>query len=161
ENNFFYNFTDLGLVMMGPRGVNVNHNTILGPKVFLAADVAATTGLVFTNNIAQYGEYGVWGSGASIGQGALNSYFPSAVFSINMLFDGQRSACHYPAKTFVPTLHQVGLVNPAATDYRLSSTSPFLRKGTDGKDIGADMPTVVSMLANVTTGQTSSVLPST
>jgi hypothetical protein len=161
EHNLFENISGFGMLLMGPNGVVIDHNTILAARAFLAADGSPATGFRFTNNIAQYGQSGVFGSGILNGLSALNAYFPGWTFTNNVLFDGQTEASLYPPGNFFPSLAAVGFVDAAAHDYRLGASSPYLTSGTDGKPLGGDMATINAMAAIAIGGFTNSSAPAT
>ena len=85
---------------------------------------------------------------------ALNAYFPGSRFTNNALLDGQTSPASYPAGNLFRPTAEAGFMNLAAGDYRLGAASPFLASGTDGRAIGADVATLMSMIANTVTGRT-------
>ena len=157
QNNVFENIAERGFAAFGAATLVIDHNTLLmnpGSQMLLAGDIAPTSGLVFTNNIATHGLYGVWGSGAGLGTVALNAYFPGAQFANNALLDAPVNPSSYPAGNLFRTTAEAGFMNLAAGDYRLGSASPFLASGTDGRAIGADVATLMSMTANTVTGRT-------
>ena len=152
QNNLFENIGQWGIELLGPSHVTVDHNTILSADAFLVADVGPTPGLAFTNNIALYGNSGLWGSGYGSGVTALNHYFPGYTFTANALVDGQAYASLYPPNNFFPAFASVGFTNAASNDYRLLPSSPYLTSGADGKQLGADAAAVMSLTAPVETG---------
>ncbi len=157
QNNVFENISERGFVVLGVVTLVIDHNTVLlnpGSQMLLGADLAPSSGLVFTNNIATHGLYGVWGSGAGLGTTALNAYFPGARFTNNVLLDPQANPASYPAGNLFRTTAEVGFMNLAAGDYRLGATSSFLASGTDGRALGADVATLMSMTANTVSGRT-------
>ncbi|MFN0111076.1 MAG: hypothetical protein ACKVZH_19620 [Blastocatellia bacterium] len=115
--------------------VIVDHNTVIQSGDITAAYDQSNPNFVFTNNILAHGPYGVKGDGTGVGNDTINTYFPAAAFTKNVLAGG--TASNYPAGHFFPTtLDSVGFVNSATGDYRLSSTSPYRNAGTDGQDLG-------------------------
>ncbi len=128
------------------------NNTIFHSGNICAAytnrNTPSNTGFVYRNNISAHNEYGWFGADVGIGLPALNTYFPSAIFEGNILAGGAASA--YPAGNHFPaTLDAVGFVNRAGGDYRLSSSSSFKNRGTDGRDPGADVDAVNAATAGV------------
>jgi hypothetical protein len=72
------------------------------------------------------------------GTTTLKKYAPGAIVTRNVLARG-RPLC--PAGNYFPaTLNTVGFVDLNGGNYALSSTSPYLLKGTEGKNLGADIP---------------------
>ena len=127
------------LLMTGaPDSVTVDHNTIYQQKIMVLADGAPITNFVLTNNVAPHNEYGIFGSGAGMGNGAIAKYFPSAIIRRNAI--GGANASIYPPDNFYPsmTTFNAQFVNVAGSDFRLVAGSIFNNAGTDGKDLGID-----------------------
>ena len=127
--------------------VVIDHNTGLQSGKALATDAATHTGFVYQNNIALDNE-----SAGALGYGeAWAARFPGYVFARNVLTGGTPSA--YPAENFFPrAASDVGFVNAASGDYRLSAASPYSNAGTDGANIGADYETVQAAAAEAVSG---------
>ncbi|MCW5982417.1 MAG: hypothetical protein KIT09_30300 [Bryobacteraceae bacterium] len=88
------------------------------------------------------------GTNTTTGTPTLTAFAPGYAFKKNALIGG--ASAKYPADNFFPAaVSNVGFVNPSAGDYRLNSTSPFRGKGTDGKDLGADLTTVLTATQGV------------
>lgn len=141
----------LTLFSVGPSHVTIDHNTFLSSS-FAAYGATgappplpnATTGFVFTNNIASHD---FTGDGGPIGTATLMQYFPGAVFEKNVMVGV--NPLLYPARNFFPaTFNEVGFVDYADGDYRLSTRSPYKNAGTDGKDIGADIDALAAAMAS-------------
>lgn len=139
-------FTDISSANWGGRGylaltvggknLTFDHNTVFtdGSSV-IYADGPPVSGLVFTNNIVPDNGYAVMGSGSSEGNGTLATYYPGAVFRRNVLIGA--NAGSYPGDNYFPSaVADVGFVDPAGGNYRLSSSSPYRGAATDGTDIG-------------------------
>ncbi|MBL8186982.1 MAG: fibronectin type III domain-containing protein, partial [Acidobacteria bacterium] len=115
--------------------VVVDHNTAIQTGDAITTYGSTSLNFVFTNNILAHGPYGVKGDGKGTGNDTLNTYFPGAVFSKNVLVNGISS--NYPAGNFFPSAFSaVGFVDLTGGDYRLSTTSSYRNAGTDGLDIG-------------------------
>lgn len=134
-----------------PRDVTIDHNTVLhtghivlfySGRYINSSGVPVTggpvQGFVFTNNLAKHNAYGIFGSGKSSGTVSLTYYAPGAVVRRNVLATDQSFASRYPPDNFFPTVANftAGFLNPAARDYRLVTSSPYIDAGTDGLDIG-------------------------
>jgi hypothetical protein len=148
KNNLFY---DIGGSVWGANGrlfqiidatadVHIDHNTAIQTSNIITADGAPSTGFVYTNNIAPHNSYGVIGSGRGVGNDSLIYYFPACQFAKNLLMSGPANA--YPAGNFFSTMSQVGFVDVASANYRLSNTSQYKHAGTDGLDIGTDQDAI-------------------
>jgi hypothetical protein len=129
----------------GPKNVTFDHNTVDNngsSAIFIYGGYTLTgttlLGLEITNNLLRDNSYGIYGDNYGEGLAALKAYAPNGVVQRNTLAGG--SANVYPTGNDFPTLTQwlASFVNAAASDYRLVSTSPSKRSGTDGKDLGVD-----------------------
>lgn len=128
--------TGAGIATRALNGLNdlaEFHNTINNNGDYSAQallfDGNPQTRLAWHSNALYNGEYGVFGSGGT-GSGALVKFAPGALFAYNLLVGGNCSIL--PATTLCPT------TMPA---------TPGL--GYDGVRIGADIPFVTALTANV------------
>ncbi len=139
----------LFLIQDGPRDLVIDHNTgIQTDSPILVATQASgrwpAVHFVFTNNIAP-SVRNVREVEPRTPLDLLATYFPGYVFARNALVGGNPLA--YPPENFFPaSLGAVGLVNPAAGDYRLAAGSPYRGQGTDGKDLGADLSAIAAAI---------------
>ena len=125
----------------GTADVHIDHNTAFQSYNAGTADGRPHTGFVYTNNLTPHNDYGFIGSGHSVGNDTLLTYFPACVFAKNVLVAGP--APTYPFGNFFPGgMSNVGFVDYAAGNYRLAATSLYKGAGTDGFDIGADMDAI-------------------
>jgi hypothetical protein len=128
----------------GPSGVVLDHNTILQTSnlvtVYGGKKGAWTPspGFRFTNNIARHNTYGILGDGVGFGTKAIETYFPDAVVTNNVLAGGR--ANRNPPHNFFPSLDELtaDFVNPDNSDYRLSPRSSLRRAATDGGPLGVN-----------------------
>ncbi|MGE0131189.1 MAG: fibronectin type III domain-containing protein [Blastocatellales bacterium] len=128
---------ELFQIVGGAEYITIDHNTGFATGKILATDTnkGLNKALVFTNNIVAHNNYGVSGSGTGVGLPTLNRWWTSYVFQKNVIVGGQAS--NYPSGNyFINSFSEVGFVDMAKGDYRLSSSSPYRSAGTDGKDIG-------------------------
>jgi hypothetical protein len=147
------------LIGDGPGRVTVNHNTIIQTGNVISAyggsskDPMPVRDFTFTNNLALHNANGVHGDGQSVGLGAINAYFPDAVFSGNVLAGGRAS--RYPAGNEFPDEETFArqFVNFGQGDFRLAGNSSFQRAATDRRDIGADIPTILAKTNGVIEGR--------
>ncbi|MBI2827732.1 MAG: hypothetical protein HYX77_00490 [Acidobacteria bacterium] len=138
-----------GLFQIGSAtaDVVVDHNTAIHADSVITADGAPNTGFVYTNNLTPHNEYGIAGSGTGTGRPTLERYFPQAIVSRNVLVGGLPRL--YPPENFFPrSLEEVGFVDRAQGDYRLASSSPYRRAGTDGNDPGVDHHQLSAAMGN-------------
>jgi hypothetical protein len=148
RNNLFY---DIGgsqwggngrfLQISEAAGVTLDHNTVLQTGNIITAYGVATSDFVFTNNLAPNNDYGVIGDGTASGNATIDQYLPASNFKKNAIVGGRESI--YPKKNVFPSsLAEIGFVDAASGDYRLSATSPLKGAGTKGRDIGADLEAI-------------------
>jgi hypothetical protein len=145
KNNLFEDVTTqwggtarLFQILNGALNVSVDHNTGFPAGAILIADQSPSSGLLFTNNLADHGAYGFFGSGQAEGTATLADYLPNSVFERNGIIGGNASL--YPSGNFFPAeIGNVGFVNSAAGDYRLLAGSSLHDAATDGGDIGVNV----------------------
>jgi hypothetical protein len=111
--------------------VEVDHNTVLQSGNVITAYGAANFGFVFKNNLVLHNLYGIKGDGTKSGNETLDFYFPDRSFKKNVIVGAQNSA--YPQKkNFYPAfIEEVGFVDFANGNYRLTLFSPFQNVGVD------------------------------
>jgi hypothetical protein len=127
-------------IVSGAEYVTIDHNTGFATGNILSTDSTQglNVGLVFTNNIVAHNSYGVIGSDTGIGLSTLSRWWKSYVFKKNVIVGGQAS--NYPPDNyFINSFREVGFVDMANGDYRLSSSSSYRNAGADGKNIGCDL----------------------
>ena len=114
---------------------------------------ASMYGLVFTNNLVITARYPIWNTGGGKGSCAyanipvttMNNCFSTYTFANNGLIapPPRYKPSTWPSHNlFAQTIEDVGFTNFNSGDggnYRLLSRSPYKNKGTDGKDLGADI----------------------
>lgn len=131
----------------GPNDLSINHNTVLNDGNTITFDACPCLNFVFTNNLMAHNSYGIIGSGSGVGLPSLQKNASRMVFKRNVLAGG--NARDYPNDNFFPvSLNQAQFTNDAQFNYRLKETSPFKRKGTDGKDIGCDFEQLEAAIKN-------------
>ena len=120
-------------------------------------------GLSFTNNIVTTGKYPVWSTGggatncayANVPLASLNSCFRTHSFTNNALVavPAAYPAVSWPAGNFfADNMQGVSFVQASASvagSYQLLANSPFRSRGTDGRDIGADIVGLSAALQGV------------
>jgi hypothetical protein len=110
-------------------------------------------GLVFTNNLVITARYPIWSTGGGKGSCAysnvpvttIDNCFTTYTFANNALIEPppRYKPSTWPSKNlFAPTIEAVKFTNFNGGDggnYQLLSRSPYKNKGTDSKDLGADI----------------------
>jgi hypothetical protein len=135
-------------VLNGTDDLVIEHNTGFQDGSVLFAGGAPNMGFIYRNNIAPHNEFGVHGEGTAPGTSTLDTYFPGSIFARNILVGGNPAM--YPTDNVHPaSLNDVGFVDLAGGDYRLSPQSPYKNGGTDGQDIGADIDAITAALTGV------------
>jgi hypothetical protein len=130
------------------NNVLIAHNTGFHSGQVVHFEGAPSEGFIYRNNISAHNTYGIFGQSSQTGNVTLNRYAPGAIVTANVLAGG--SPALYPSGNYFPaTLNNVGFVDMLDGDYRLSATSPYRLKGTDGWDLGAHIPTVTAATAGV------------
>jgi len=133
----------------GSESLVVDHNTAFPSGAIGFEDGSKLhTGFVFQNNIVPHANYGFACSGLGEGLVCLNGMFPGGVFRKNLIsgvIEGD-----YPPQNFYPSsIDKARFVYRSDGNYRLSSSSPYRKAGTDGKDIGADINAIEAATAGV------------
>jgi hypothetical protein len=160
KNNLFY---DIGGDEWGDNGrflqitetesVTVDHTTVIHTGNIITAYGKPNLDFSFTNNLAPNNAFGVIGDGSSSGAKSIEKYLPFSVFKKNVIINGGSTA--YPKKNYFPSsIDEVGFVDPATGNYRLSPSSAFKNAGTKNKDIGADLDAIEAARNQVTTNRT-------
>ncbi|MBZ5664227.1 MAG: putative Ig domain-containing protein [Acidobacteriia bacterium] len=149
--------------------ITINHVTAFpdpGSHVMITGNVyqnAPMYALVFTNNLVITGQYPVWNTGGGPASCAykdvpvttINTCFTSYTFGNNGLIatPPKFPPSSWPTNNMFPTsVDSVAFVNfnnGNGGNYELQSNSPYKGKGTDGKDLGADIVGLNEALANV------------
>ena len=149
QNNVFDRLDPDGIgfqLLQGAQDILVNHNTMVyaGGRSMMQFDGTPVDRLVFTNNIVQYGQYGVFGSGKGVGKPAISYYAPSNIFANNVFTGNAAAQSLYPeCNYFVDSSNAVGFVSLTGTsNYQLKTNSKFRNAAIDHKDVGADAAAV-------------------
>jgi hypothetical protein len=120
-------------------------------------------GLVFTNNVIVTGRYPVWDASGGTNNCAqtdvpvtvIDQCYTTNTFSHNALVATPSAfpPSTWPADNMFPAnvsdVEFVDFNNGNGGNYELQSSSPYKNKGTDGKDLGADIVGLNSALANI------------
>lgn len=153
------------------QNLMLDHITAFPPRrLFMIGDmVAASTPMknfVFANSIVTAGQYPVWSTGGGPANCAFHNHpaetfkdcFVGSTFAPNVIL--QTSTAYpsgdWPANNFFPSsVAAVQFVNYSdgrGGDYHLKASSPYKGKGSDGKDMGADIEAISSATFGVEQG---------
>jgi hypothetical protein len=130
------------LLINGGVDITIDHNTAFNDGSSTVYGYgAAVQGFVFTNNIVPDNKYGIMGDSASPGNTTITRYFPNGQFLANIIVAAPASS--FPSGNFYPaSMLDVGFVSYAGGDYRLDTSSPYMRASTDGTDPGCNIDTL-------------------
>jgi hypothetical protein len=151
QNNLFDDISSTFLqIMDGGSDIVVDHNTVLQGGNLITATYSSAlvpaASFVFTNNIVSYNQYGFVGDYVGNGTTGISAYFPGSSFARNAIVGGLAS--NFPADNYYPSaLAAVGFVDLASRNYVLAPGTPYVRAGTDGKDVGADFTAMAAAMA--------------
>jgi len=136
-------------LLNGPLSLVIRNNTVLSQQHIIMLDGGAFTDqLVFADNVATNGLYGIFGSGAGQGTKALDQYVPNHSIQGNVLVGAD--AGKYPSGNHYPSsLNNVGFAGHSGGNYQLNSSSQFKGAGTNGSDPGVNWSTFSQAIAGV------------
>lgn len=130
------------------QDVTIDHNTVLHSGLVISTYELPSPNFVYTNNLSAHNEYGVKGDGKASGNDTIQTYFPQSLFLKNVFAGGPSN--FYPANNFFPSsLNDVQFVNVKNRVYQLAPTSPYVRAGLDGKDLGCDFDSLGKAISKV------------
>jgi hypothetical protein len=138
-----------------PHDIIIDHNTAFqSGNVITVGDILGNPvpNFVFTNNIQRHNRYGIIGSGTGIGDDSISAFFAQPVITHNVmeaLPTGVKPSDYPPGNFFPPDWATAKFTDFAGGNFLLLVTSPYHNAGTDGKDIGADITTVLADTAGV------------
>ena len=143
RNNFFIDlgvkeFKGDGFFMKSASwdGLTIENNTIINKGHIGKAYGAPVTDFVFRNNIVFENTYGFKGDGTPSGQATLSKYYSNGRVENNIIVGGDSSS-YRGNNFFLSSIKQIGFTDDG--NYLLQTNSPYLKKGTDGKQVGANL----------------------
>jgi hypothetical protein len=136
-------------LLPGVSDVVLMHNTVVSANGWNPASIylagSGITRLVVHSNILHHGRAGVKGDATGEGTASLSRFAPGYLYTNNAMTNGGTTSA-YPANNYFPSLlSNLGFVSLSGGNYLLSSTSAYLNKGYDGRNIGADIAKVTAM----------------
>lgn len=146
--------------------IQIDHVTVFQPRVMFNVGSNVTQKMVnfrFTNSIVNAGQSPFTTVGGGTADCAfneaplilLNACFAPYVFSNNAIIalPSRVYALPWPSRNSFPAdaaaVQFVNYKNGNGGDYHLLSTSPFKNRGTDGRDLGADVDNVLAQIVGV------------
>jgi Purple acid Phosphatase, N-terminal domain/Right handed beta helix region len=150
ENNTFDLISNGALVFGGTSDITIRHNTVHRPPgpgytalTFTPGVAKITTDrFYFTDNFSDHGDYGIHGDGRAVGADSMRYYAPYGDFRGTALANAWNPNLYSGYGMLFPPTFDGEVVNAAAGDYHLKTTSMLKGAGSDGKDVGADIDTV-------------------
>ncbi|HEY0427325.1 MAG TPA: hypothetical protein VGC76_05925 [Pyrinomonadaceae bacterium] len=122
--------------------INVSNNTVFASGNAITAHGAATRRFTFRGNIFSFNNYGFSGDNG-VGRGVFSKYFADGLISDNVIVNSKRipkSDIYIPPRNYsADDFGAVGFLNWQSGNYRLSPNSKYKNKGSNGKDLGADI----------------------
>lgn len=148
------------------QSVQIDHVTSFQPRVMFNVGANVSQKIVnfrFTNSIINAGQYPFTTTGGGTVNCAynqsplvlLNTCFTPYLFSNNAIIalPSNDPPSLWPSKNYFPAnaaaVQFVNYKNGNGGDYHLLSTSTYKNAGTDGRDLGADVDTIMTEIADV------------
>ena len=160
QNNVFERLDPDGIgfqLLEGAQDILLNHNTMVytGGRSLIQFDGAPADRVAITNNIVQYGQYGIFGGGLGSGKAAISHYAPSNVIANNVFMGNAAAHTLYPeCNYFVDSSNAVGFVSlTGGPNYQLKTNSKFHNAAIDRKDVGADAAAVAKAVQSAIAGK--------
>jgi hypothetical protein len=159
RNNLVYDLSDAWggtshflVLTRSPREIKLDHNSIFHDGMVVLVGDGPVSGFEFTNNVMPHNEYGIFGSSAGTGFGAINMYFPDVILKRNAFGGGPEAL--YPPDNFFPDLSTfwAQFVDPGSNDFRLAPNSIFHGVATEGGDLGVDFVKLNAAVKGVVSG---------
>lgn len=132
-------------VLAGPSDIVIEHNTALHTSNIVSVDGPPVARFVYRDNISPHNDYGIIGTDRGVGRLTISTYFPGSVIRRNVIAGGN-AALYPPDNDFPASLDEVGFVDRANGNYRLSASSRFRRTGTGGRDPGVDVDALTAAI---------------
>jgi hypothetical protein len=134
--------------------ITVANNTVFNSGNAITAHGAATKGFTFRANIFSYNSYGFSGD-SGVGKVVFPKYFADGLIAENVIVNGKnipKSEMSIPPKNFsVESFGAIGFADMQNGNYRLAANSKLKNKGSNGKDLGADIDAVEAETKKVRT----------
>lgn len=154
SNNLAYNISSEPWVLINRfYNVTINHNTHFQPNNILLFNGENSTGFVYKNDLTIYADYGIVGfdsgGGSIFGTPVLAVNAPGYQFNNNVIVGAAESGFTYSTaggNSYPSSVTTVQFTDLAGGNYQLLSTSPYHNAGTDGADIGVNIPALKTAL---------------
>jgi hypothetical protein len=143
------------------KNVSINHITAFPPSGAFSIGNTTSTKLpnfIIANSLITAGNYPVWSSGGGTANCAYYNHplttfsdcFSPYSFNRNAMIATPSAypPSTWPSGNFFPaTMSAVQFVNYSGRNYQLEPSSPYKGKGSDGKDLGADVSAINAAIA--------------
>ncbi|MGH9957751.1 MAG: hypothetical protein ACREBC_11580 [Pyrinomonadaceae bacterium] len=136
----YYGMNSKFLQLASGDNVQIYHNTCFQDGDIVGGS-PVTKNFVFRDNITNHGTYGM----NCMSPGGFSRCWPRMTMANNLVIDTRkdrsfRLIVYYPTNNYFPsTVSEVGFIDPAGGNYRLSSSSRYKGKASDGTDPGVDV----------------------
>ena len=132
-------------VFTGVTDVTIAHNTVISPTnaAVVISGNQIVKGLTFRDNIVDAGKFGILADGVQ-GPKAFTMFAPDIVFKSNVLIggDGGATSTMTNGNLFPFNVAVLRFIDLANGDVSLPANSPLKSRGSDGRDIGANVAAV-------------------
>ncbi len=161
ENNLLYNINyrllNAAAAAGGPiTNFIIRHNTWTGAVnnclMFFEQGNPAIIGFVVYDNIFEFGAYGVLGNGTSGGLSTISNYATDYDWNNNVLIGASeqyQTDSMFRGFLYAANNGEVGFQGASLSsiaDFRLSASSPYKGRATDGTDIGANIDAILAAM---------------
>jgi hypothetical protein len=133
------------IVISDGEEINVSNNTVFASGNAITAHGAATKRFTFRGNIFSFNDYGFSGD-TGVGKGVFSKYFSDGLITENVIVNAKRipkSDLYIPPRNYsADDFGAVGFIGWQDGNYRLNASSKYKNKGSNGKDLGADIDAI-------------------
>jgi len=139
------------------QSFNFIHNTFIntnGNNILFGIEAMSSPSIMFRDNIMFYGAYGM---SCFVAPNTVQTCWPGLSESNNVVVDnlGAGAGTNFPRSAVVSSIGSVGFTDAASGNYRLSASSPYRNRASDGTDIGVNMDALSAAMS----GQSSNTAP--
>lgn len=149
-NNLFVNL-NVGssgrfVLIADGEDISVENNTAFHDGNIITAHGAPSKRFIFRSNIVSYNLYGFSGDNGVGAKIVFPKYFSDGAITENLIVNGKNIPMNEifipPRNFFAENFNIVGFMNYRDGNFRLAANSKFKGKGTNGKDVGANIDAI-------------------